>query len=213
MKAFIHRLKFTLGNFPGGKCAISRLISRTWIHVREEERKEQREQNANKSRGDRWRVAPILFPWSLDLSADRRLARPSREIEGERERERRREIGRQMPVLVFLSGSGLLPKAALKGGTARERSASRHQRERLYKRQKHLPRAHGVEPRSLIAPEPQPRPRPRPGRLRPVDSGPYAHISLPTTKNHRLEKEKSATHVYLSHKVAESLTSFPPCFP
>lgn len=105
--------------------------------------------------------------------------------------------------MVLLSGSGLLPKAALKEGTREER---RHQRERLYKRQ--APAA-GARCRAAIAHSAWALvPAASPAR-----SGPYAHISLATTKNHRLEKEKSATHVYLSHKVAEPLTSLPLAFP
>lgn len=99
--------------------------------------------------------------------------------------------GRQMPWCFFRVC--LLPKAALK---ARERSAGTSEKGCI--RGKHLPRAHGVGPRSLIAPGP--------GRL--PDRAPMP-TSLPTTKNHRLEKEKSMTHVYLSHKVVESLTSLP----
>ncbi|KYM85201.1 hypothetical protein ALC53_04990 [Atta colombica] len=79
---------------------------------------------------------------------------------------------------------------------ARERSAGTSEKGCI--RGKHLPRAHGVGPRSLIAPDP--------GRLPGWAPMP---TSLPTMKNHRLEKEKSATHMYLSHKVVASLTSLP----
>lgn len=105
-------------------------------------------------------------------------------------RERQREGGRCHGASF---GVCLLPKAALK---ARERSAGTSEKGRI--RGKHLPRAHGVGPRSLIALDP--------GRL--PDRAPIP-TSLTTTKSHRLEKEKSATHVYLSHKVVESLTSLP----
>lgn len=159
-------------------------LSRTWRYTR------RRAKGAARARTERRRrvegivgawLRSSLLPWSsLTPFPDSRLTiadSRDRLVEQRQSKDRDRDSEREADA----RGASFGVWALTQGGIEGTREERRHQRERLYKRHKHLPRAHGVGPRSLIAPGPR-------HRL------PLCPHLLPATKNHRLEKEKSATH-------------------